>query len=79
MWNPMQETFGSYMRGGAPLGERTADVVLGERTWATEDQVREGRREDGTRFKRTTDQLGNQVIQETAGGAERQHVRINMR
>ncbi|MFI6299540.1 hypothetical protein ACIBEJ_48655 [Nonomuraea sp. NPDC050790] len=75
------QTFGQYMRGGAALGRgHTADVVVGERTFLTRDEVVEGRREDGSRFKTTRDQAGNDVTQETtAGGRERQHVRINLR
>lgn len=72
--------FGEWMRGGAPLGEgRTADVVTGDRTWRTRDQVTEGRTEDGGRFQRRRDQLGNDVTRETTPrGRERQHVRINL-
>lgn len=75
------QTFGDYMRGGLPLGEgRTADVVTGERTWATEDQVREGRTDDGGRYKTTRDQLGHQVTERTdARGCQRQDVQINLR
>lgn len=74
-------TFGSYMRGGEPLGEgRTADVVTGEPTWATRDQVVEGRREDGTRFKRVRDQNGHDITDRTGpDGRERRDVRINLR
>lgn len=80
-WDPAEQTFGAYMRGGEPLGEgRTADVVVGERTHATQDQVEEWRTDDGSRFKRTTDQAGHQVTQETTpAGREKQHVRINLR
>lgn len=81
-WKPdTGQTFGDYMRGGEPLGEgRTADVVTGERTWATKDQVREGRTGDGERFQRVTDQLGHQVTRRTdTRGRERQDVRINLR
>jgi hypothetical protein len=69
------------MRGGEPLGEgRTADVVTGERTWATKDQVREGRTEDGSRYKTTTDQLGNRVTERTDGrGRQRKDVNIILR
>lgn len=80
-WNPEVETFGTYMRGGEPLGEgRTADVVTGKRTWATRDQVEEGRSRDGGCFKRTTDQLGNQVTERTdTRGRQRQDVKIVLR
>ncbi|MEU7861205.1 hypothetical protein [Nonomuraea sp. NPDC049141] len=73
-------TFGAYMRGGKPLGQgRSADVVLGERTWLTQDQVHEGRTADGVRFKETLDQLGHQVVEETLpDGQERKHVRLNL-
>lgn len=80
-WDPDSgQPFGEYMRDGEPLGEgRTADVVVGERTFLTRDEVREGRREDGTRVQRVRDQRGNDVIRETApDGRERQHVRINL-
>ncbi|MEV6159423.1 hypothetical protein AB0L53_54735 [Nonomuraea sp. NPDC052129] len=74
-------TFGAYMRGGAPLGQgRTTDVITVEPTWATRDQVTEWRSEDGSRFKRVTDQAGHETTQETTlDGREKQHVRINLR
>ncbi|MFI6595003.1 hypothetical protein ACIBHX_02075 [Nonomuraea sp. NPDC050536] len=81
-WDPnSDQTFGEWMRGGEPLGQgRTADVVVGERTWATRDQVDEGHTREGGRYKTTTDQAGHQVSQETTSdGRERQHVRINLR
>ena len=81
-WKPDSgQTFGEYMRDGAPLGEgRTADVVTGERTWATRDQVKEGRTRDGGRFKRVTDQNGNLVTERTdARGRQRKDVHINLR
>ncbi|SET48086.1 hypothetical protein [Nonomuraea wenchangensis] len=80
-WDPESgETFGEHMRGGAPLGEgRTADVVVGDRTWVTRDQVREGRTADGGRFKRVIDQLGNRVTERTDGhGRQRRDVHINL-
>lgn len=80
-WDPDSgETFGQYARGGAPLGGRTADVVIGECTNATKDQVVEGTREDGTRFQERTDQAGATITRETSpAGRERQHVRIPLR
>lgn len=81
-WDPGGgQTFGEYLRGGAPLGRgRTTDVVTGPRTWATRDQVTEGRRDDGTRFRRTRDQLGNVVtVETTPRGRERKHVHIILR
>ena len=81
-WDPDSGiSFGEYMRGGQPLGEgRTADVVTGDRTWATRDQVAEGRRDDGTHYKTVTDQLGNQVTDRTGpDGRERRDVRIQLR
>jgi hypothetical protein len=42
-------------------------------THATHDQTREGRDRAGQRFKATTDQLGNDVIQH---GADQQSVHI---
>lgn len=79
-WDPEgAETFGAHMRGGAPLGGRSVDVVAGETTWATRDQVQEGRTEDGGRWQRRRDQLGHDVTRETTPrGQERQHVRINL-
>jgi hypothetical protein len=73
-------TFGAYMRGGQPLGKgRSADVVLGPRTWLTQDQVHEGTTADGVRFKERVDQLGHQVVEETLpDGSERKHVRLNL-
>ena len=47
---------------------------------ATRDQVVEGRRDDGTRFKTVRDQLGNDVTDRTGpDGRERRDVRINLR
>ncbi|WP_214322094.1 hypothetical protein [Nonomuraea sediminis] len=80
-WDPSSgQTFGEWMRDGAPLGEgRTADVVVGERTWATRDQVEEGRTEEGGRYKAVRDQNGHHVIEETRPSGElRQHVQINL-
>ncbi|MBG0828562.1 hypothetical protein HS041_12360 [Planomonospora sp. ID67723] len=81
-WDPNSgQTFGEWLRGGAPLGQgRTADVITTEPTWLTRDQVHEGRREDGTRVQHVTDQLGHNIVRETTSdGRERQHVRINLR
>ena len=81
-WDPKSgQTFGEYARGGAPLGEgRTADVVTGERTWVTRDQVAEGRTEDGERFKQVTDQNGHQVTERSdARGRQRKDVKIILR
>jgi len=81
-WDPDSgQTFGEWARGGEPLGEgRTTDVVVGERTWVTRDQVSEGRTDAGERFKKTTDQLGNQVTERTdQRGRQRKDVRINLR
>ena len=81
-WEPESgQTFGEYARGGAPLGKgRTADVVVGERTWVTCDQVTEGRTEEGGRFKRVRDQLGNDVTERTdARGRQHKDVNINLR
>lgn len=80
-WDPKRETFGEYMRGGAPVGEgRTADVLVGEQTWATKDQVAEGRTDDGGRYKQVTDQLGHRVTERTdAQGRQRRDVTINLR
>lgn len=79
-WDPGSgQTFGAHMRGGAPLGGRTVDVITDEPTWVTRDQVREERREDGSRIKTVQDQLGHVVTREsTPDGRECQHVRINL-
>lgn len=80
-WDPSSgQSFGAYMRDGAPLGQgRTVDVITDEPTWVTRDQVVEGRTEEGSRFKQVTDQLGHQVTEETtASGRQRKHVRINL-
>ncbi|MEV0382427.1 hypothetical protein [Nonomuraea sp. NPDC050643] len=79
-WDPSAETFGEYMRGGEPLGEgRTTDVVTGERTYLTRDQVVEGRTPDGGRFKAVRDQGGNVVTEETTpSGRQRKHVAIHL-
>lgn len=81
-WDPDSGvSFGEWMRGGQPLGEgRTADVVVGERTWVTRDQPVEGRTEDGSRFKTVRDQNGHDVTDRTGpDGRERRDVRINLR
>ena len=81
-WDPQRDgPFGLWLRGGAPLGAgRTADVVVGERTSATRDVVAEGRTDDGGRFKRVTDQLGNEVTERTdSRGGEHRDVRIKLR
>ncbi|MCK2214295.1 hypothetical protein MF672_010900 [Actinomadura sp. ATCC 31491] len=74
------QTFGRYMRGGAPLGQgRTVEHIRGGQTWQTRDMVYEGRTADGTRFKETVDQLGHQtVVETTPDGQERKSVRINL-
>lgn len=80
-WDPSSgQTFGDYMRDGKPLGKgRTADVVVGERTHLTRDQVAEWRTEDGGRFKAVRDQAGHIVTEETApSGRQRKHVTINL-
>lgn len=77
-WDPSTgQTFGEYMRGDNGRGP---DVVLGEPTWATRDQVVEGSTPDGGRFKTVIDQAGHETTQETTpDGREKQHVRINLR
>lgn len=80
-WDPEKDgPIGPWLRGGAPLGKgRTADVVIGERTWLTQDQTHEGTTADGVRFRETVDQLGHQVVEETLpDGRERRHVRLNL-
>lgn len=80
-WDPSSDqTFGEWLRGGAPLGRgRTADVVTGERTWATRDQHAEWATRDGSRFKAIRDQAGNIVTHETTPrGRERKHVHIGL-
>lgn len=66
----LEQTVTSY---GELLREKNVGVMT--RTWATRDQVREGRRADGVRIKETTDQLGH-VVTEHADG--RQDVNINL-
>lgn len=63
---------------GIPYAEWLKDKGVGhmQRTWATKDQVRDARRDDGTRVKETTDQLGHQVTEHADG---RQDVNINLR
>lgn len=76
------QTFGQYMRGGAPLGQgRTVEVIEGGQTWATKDQVLEDvpARRDTPGRKTVRDQRGHEITQETTpDGRERQHVRINL-
>ncbi|GGK61174.1 hypothetical protein Sme01_02800 [Sphaerisporangium melleum] len=49
------------------------------RTHATQDQVTEGRTENGGRYKAVRDQLGHVVTQRTEpDGRERQDVTINL-
>lgn len=77
-WDPESgQTFGEHLRGGAPLGEgRTADVITGERTWATRDQVLVD-----TPTRRTVrDQLGHEVTERTdSRGQQHRDVHINLR
>ncbi len=80
-WDPDSGlTFGEWMRGGERVGEgRTADVVVGETSWVTRDQVAEGRTPDGGRFKAVRDQAGHIVTEETtSSGRQRKHVTINL-
>lgn len=74
------QSFGEWMRGGRPLGQgRTTDVVTGERTHLTRDQVAEWKAEDGSRFKAVRDGGGHIVTEETtAKGEQRKHVAINL-
>ncbi|MEU4410770.1 hypothetical protein AB0F88_40220 [Streptosporangium sp. NPDC023963] len=74
------QTFGEWARGGEPLGQgRGPDVVTDEPTWLTRDQVREERREDGSRIQRIQTQQGHVVTRETTpDGRERQHARVNL-
>lgn len=58
---------------GAYLRAKKIQTRAGGWTSATRDQVSEGRDGDGRRYKRTTDQLGNHVIQH---GADQQSVHI---
>lgn len=59
---------------GAWLRAKGIQIIPRGRTHATKDQVREGRTEDGVRWKRVRDQLGHEVTQYATG---RQDVRIN--
>lgn len=56
------------------LQSKSPQVRAGGWTHATHDQTREGVGKDGRRFKATTDQLGNDVIEH---GRDQQSVRIN--
>lgn len=57
-WDPSSGiTFGEYCRS------KNIHTLPQGWTSATRDQVVEGRDRSGRRFKRTTDQLGNDVIQ----------------
>lgn len=70
------EVHGTY---GAYLRSKSIQVRPGGWTWRTQDQVRTGRTDDGGLFKKTRDQLGHVVTQETTpDGRERQHVHINL-
>lgn len=67
-----------------PYGERLRrkgiQVQSRGRTWATKDEVREGVRGDGTKFKTVRDQNGHDVTDRTGpDGRERRDVRINLR
>jgi hypothetical protein len=68
---------------GLPYAERLRrkGVQVRPSGWtATRDQVSEWRAEDGSRFKKVTDQAGHETTQETTpDGHEKQHVRINLR
>ena len=61
-------TYGAYLRA--------KHIHTRPRGWtsATRDIVREGRDKSGRRFKHTTDQLGNEVVQH---GSDQQSVKIN--
>lgn len=78
-WDPNSgQSFGEYLRGGQPRGDRarTVEVIEGGRTWATRDQVLV----DTPTRRAVRDQLGHVITMETApNGRERQHVRINLR
>ncbi|MEU8035714.1 hypothetical protein [Streptosporangium sp. NPDC049078] len=80
-WDPQSgQTFGEHMRGGQPLGNRTADVITDEPTYLTKDQVQERRGENGSFYKATRDQAGHiTTLETTADGRERKHVRIGLR
>jgi hypothetical protein len=67
-WTP--DTGMSYAEWLQSKGTQTR---AGGWTHATKDQIREGRDSQGRRFKATTDQLGNDVIQH---GRDQQSVHI---
>lgn len=73
-WDPESgQTFGEYMRGDDGRGP---NVVVGERTFLTGDQVLE----DTPTRRRVRDQLGNEVTERTgADGGYHRDVRINVR
>lgn len=79
MWDATSgQTFGEYMRAGAGLGEaESVDVVLGETTWATRDQVTQGPRDGGrVSYQDRVDQLGHRTREHADG---RRSVRIVLR
>ncbi|MFN2636880.1 MAG: hypothetical protein ABR585_07640 [Gemmatimonadaceae bacterium] len=68
-WTPETGlTYAEWLRDKAP------QVRPDGWTHATHDTVREGYGRDGRRFKATTDQLGNDVVQH---GRDQQSVKIN--
>ena len=71
----MAETYDPDLHGpyGKWLREKAVQTRAGGWTNATKDQVAEGRDRSGRRFKRTTDQLGNDVVQH---GDDQQSVHI---
>ncbi|MFN2636915.1 MAG: hypothetical protein ABR585_07815 [Gemmatimonadaceae bacterium] len=76
-WDPETgQTFGAYMRGD---DGRTVEVTVGGRTFATKDQVVEGRTPEGGQFKVIRDQAGHDTSYETTpDGRERKHVHLNL-
>jgi hypothetical protein len=70
-WDPESGvTFGEYVRSKRP------QILSGGRTWATRDQVSEGRGSDGVAFKHVVDQLGHETREHADG---RRDVTINLR
>ena len=74
---PLSPTEWSYESTGMTYAEwlkaKSPQVRAGGWTHATRDQTREGRDRSGQRYKATTDQLGNRVVQH---GDDQQSVHI---
>lgn len=72
----MREEYDPDLHGSYGAWLRSKNIQARPAGWtcATRDQVREGVDTTGLRFKHTTDQLGNEVVQH---GHDQQSVKIN--